>query len=170
MIGSESCPQNDQPVDVASMFGDVASSNTKGNGSASGDESDDADDERDNGVHGDSVADDCGESDPDNDAEFEAASTKKRGKGSLKNSYLNGLFPGTVPGVLKHLTTIELSMVARINTVTKVRLAGTSHYIATTPTYSIINNVVVIAEQLPRMLSEMDHATLRTYKGQHIKD
>jgi len=168
LIGS--CPQNDQPVNVASMFGDVVSTNAIGNGTDSGDESDDADDERDNGVHGGSVADDCGESDPDNDAEFEAARTKKRGKGSLKNSYLNGLLPGTVPECLKCLTTIELSMVARINTVTKVRLVGNSHYTSTTPTYSIINDVLVIAEQLPRMVSELDHATLRTYKGEVIKN
>jgi hypothetical protein len=86
LIGS--CPQNDQPVDVASMFGDVVSTNTIGNGTDSGDESDDADDERDNGVHGDSVADECGETDPDNDAEFKAASTKKRGKGDASYLYL----------------------------------------------------------------------------------
>jgi len=167
---SGSCPESDQPVDVASMFGDVASSGTKGIGSKSGDD-EDADEEREMIVDDENDPGECGDSDRDPELQVEHPSTtKKRGKGSLKNSYLNGLFLGTVPECLKCLTSIELSMIARINTVTKVRLVGTSHYIATTPTYSIINNVLVIAEQLPRMLSEMDHATLRTHKGQLIKD
>ena len=177
-----SCPGNGEPVDVASMFGDVISNTMKkkrrsrglkmGNVGVLSEDDDDADDERDHLSNNES---DMEEGDSENiEHELQPASTKKRGIGSLDNSYLNGLYPGDVPEVLKCLNNIELSVIAKINhdTITKVRLVGTSHYVAITPVYNIINNVLEIYERLPRMPSEIDFATLRTHNGKitGIKD
>jgi hypothetical protein len=88
----------------------------------------------------------------------------------MDNCYLNGLFQGTIPECLVGLTVVEVSMIALINPITTVRLEGNSHFVAKTPVYTIMNNVQKIANQLPRRLTLMDFAILRTFKGIKSKD
>jgi hypothetical protein len=119
------------------MFGDVA---PRASTTASSRDSlpvDDSDSEMDDEADDKQENLQAGDSDGDKDEiKSEPDVSKSRRRGSLDNSYLrvNGLLPGTVPDVLKCLNAIEQSMIAKVNTVTKVRLVGSSHYVATTPT------------------------------------
>jgi hypothetical protein len=89
----------------------------------------------------------------------------------LKNAVLFGLYPGAMPDELKELTYVELSMVAPVNSMTKLNLSGgKSYHQATQPTYTIMNNVNTIAKRLPRRLTSADIAILRTKKGDVPKD
>jgi hypothetical protein len=89
----------------------------------------------------------------------------------LKNAVLFGLYPGAMPDELKELTYVELSMVAPVNSMTKLHLSGgKSYHQATQPTYTIMNNVNTIAKRLPRRLTSADTAILRTKKGDVPKD
>jgi len=76
-----------------------------------------------------------------------------------------------MPDELKELTYVELSMVAPVNSMTKLHLSGgKSYHQATQPTYTIMNNVNTIAKRLPRRLTSADTAILRTKKGDVPKD
>ena len=89
----------------------------------------------------------------------------------LKNAVLFGLYPGAMPDELKELTYVELSMVAPVNSMTKLHLSGgKSYHQATQPTYTIMNNVNTIAKRLPRRLTSADTAILRTKKADVPKD
>lgn len=93
-----------------------------------------------------------------------------KSKKGINCALIYGLIPGAVPVELLGLTSVELSMIALINPLSKMRLEGRSHYEATKPTYTIINNVNLIACQLPRKLSDTDFAILRSHQGQVSKD
>ena len=105
----------------------------------------------------------------DTSASAESAIGNKSKKGII-HSLLFGLIPGNAPPELIGLTTVEISMIALINPLSKMRLEGKSHYQSTKPTYCIYNNVNTIAEKLPRQLTDADFAILRTYQGEISKD
>ena len=105
----------------------------------------------------------------DTSASAESAIENKSKKGII-HSLLFGLIPGNAPPELIGLTTVEISMIALINPLSKMRLEGKSHYQSTKPTYCIYNNVNTIAEKLPRQLTDADFAILRTYQGEISKD
>ena len=89
----------------------------------------------------------------------------------LKSAVLFGLYPGAMPDELKDLTYVELSMVAPVNSMTKLHLSGgKSYHQAMQPTYTVMNNVNTIAKRLPRRLTTADTAILRTKKGDVPKD
>ena len=105
----------------------------------------------------------------DTSASSESTIGNKSKKGII-HSLLFGLIPGNVPPELIGLTTVEISMIALVNPLSKMRLEGKSHYEATKPTYTIINNVNTIAGKLPRHLSDTDFAILRSFQGTISKD
>ena len=116
----------------------------------------------------------CAGNEPDtlsmeSDSESETAGVNKSKKG-IVHSLLFGLIPGAVPPELIGLTSVEISMIALVNPLSKMRLDGKSHYEATKPTYTIINNVNAIAAKLPRHLTDSDFAILRSHHGQISKD
>jgi hypothetical protein len=84
---------------------------------------------------------------------------------------LFGLFPGSTPEELSDLTWTEVSMIALVNSLTKLHICKKQSYFeATSPTYTIYNNVNSIAEQLPRKPSPTEAAILRTTRGKVPKD
>ena len=105
----------------------------------------------------------------DTSASADSAIGNKSKKGII-HSLLFGLIPGNAPPELIGLTTVEISMIALVNPLSKMRLEGKSHYEATKPTYCIINNVNAIAIKLPRQLSDTDFAILRSFQGTISKD
>ena len=101
---------------------------------------------------------------------LESNEMKNKSTKGLIHALVHGLVPGKQPSELSGLTTVELSLIALINPLSKMRLSGKSHYEACKPTYTIVNNVNSVAAQLPRTLSDTDFAILRSHNGQVSKD
>ena len=155
---------------VRSIFDDAASSNddSEEESASESDESDgDASEEE----------DDDAEADTAEDIQDEETTKPVKGKSNsalhkgLKNAVLFGLFPGATPEELRDLTWTEVSMIALVNSLTKLHICKKQAYFeSTSPTYTIYNNVNSIAEQLPRKFSPTEAAILRTRRGKVPKD
>ena len=125
---------------VRSIFDDAASDGDSEEDSDSESESDDSD--GDASVEEDDAADIV--------EDVLAEETTKPAKGNsksamhkgLKNAVLFGLFPGSTPEELSDLTWTEVSMIALVNSLTKLHICKKQTYFeATSPTYTIYNNL-----------------------------
>lgn len=157
---------------VRSIFDDAA-----GDDEDSESDSDSADDESDHEDDSSDEDDDAADTAEDIQGEETIAGKPARGKSKatihngLKNAVLFGLFPGATPEELNDLTWTEVSMIALVNSLTKLHICKKQSYFeSTSPTYTIYNNVNSIAEQLPRKFSPTEAAILRTTRGKVPKD
>ena len=159
---------------VRSVFNDEA-------GNDDGDDSDDASGEETDVEAGDdkeaveSDIDEDNAEDHCNDEGKRSTSNKKTAaqtvKGGLRNAVLYGLFPGAIPEELSDLTYVEVSMISLINSLTKLHMCKKEAYFkASSPTYTVMNNVNSITSQFPRKLTSGDVAVLRTVGGVVPKD
>ena len=137
------------------------------NDEAGNDDGDDSDDEEDTDVTFDSDDDkEAVESEIDednaedhcNDKGERSTGNKKAAaqtvKGGLRNAVLYGLFPGAIPEELLDLTYVEVSMISLINSLTKLHMCKKESYFkASSPTYTVMNNVNSITSQFPRKLT-----------------
>ena len=154
---------------VRSIFDDAASDGDSEEDSDSESESDESD--------GDASEEEDDDADIVEDVLAEEATKPTKGNSKsamhkgLKNAVLFGLFPGSTPEELSDLTWTEVSMIALVNSLTKLHICKKQSYFeATSPTYTIYNNVNSIAEQLPRKPSPTEAAILRTTRGKVPKD
>jgi hypothetical protein len=80
-----------------------------------------------------------------------------------KMALVNGHFRGTAPLCLLKLTRVELSMVCKINCVYNLSMLKRGcHWGSTATVFSVLNDVHLIAQVLPRMPSISDWAIIRS--------
>lgn len=80
-----------------------------------------------------------------------------------KMALVNGHFRGQTPECLLRLTRVELSMVVRINCVYSLSMLKRGcHWGSTATIFSVLNDVNVIAQILPRIPGENDWAIIRS--------
>jgi hypothetical protein len=80
-----------------------------------------------------------------------------------KMALVNGHFRGQAPECLLRLTRVELSMVVRINCVYSLTMLKKGcHWGSTATVFSVMNDVNVIAQILPRIPGEHDWAIIRS--------
>jgi hypothetical protein len=80
-----------------------------------------------------------------------------------KMALVNGHFRGRTPECLLRLTRVELSMVVRINCVYSLSMLKRGcHWGSTATVFSVLNDVNVIAQILPRIPGEHDWAIIRS--------
>jgi hypothetical protein len=93
--------------------------------------------------------------DADDDASSaQVSSTSRR---VPKMALVNGHFRGTAPQCLLNLTRVELSMVCKINCVYNLSMLKRGcHWGSTATVFSVLNDVHLIAQILPRMPSVSD--------------
>ena len=76
---------------------------------------------------------------------------------------VNGYFRGKTPDCLQNLNRVELSMINRINLISHVTmLPGNGHYASNTTVYSILNDIVQVANSLPNKPSVDIVAVIKT--------
>ena len=80
-----------------------------------------------------------------------------------KEAIINGLFAGAIPDELQNLTDIEKSMISIYSPVTKYSLCTKEHYrINGATTYTIVNDLFTIANQLPKKIDPSTVGILQT--------
>jgi len=80
-----------------------------------------------------------------------------------KEAMINGLFAGAIPDELQNLTDIEKSMISIYSPVTKYSLCTKEHYrINGAITYTIVNDLFTIANQLPQKINPSTIGILHT--------
>ena len=80
-----------------------------------------------------------------------------------KESILNGHFAGAVPDELLNLTDIEKTMISIYSPVTKYSLCTKEHFrINGATTYTIVNDLFTIANQLPKKIDPSTIGILQT--------
>jgi hypothetical protein len=90
----------------------------------------------------------------------QVSSTSKR---VPKMALVNGHFRGTAPPCLLKLSRVELSMVCKINCVYNLSMLKRGcHWGSTATVFSVLNDVHLIAQILPRMPSISDWAIIRS--------
>ncbi len=104
---------------------------------------------------------------PDSDSEDESDPVDKPitfvGRKVPKMALVNGHFRGQTPDCILRLTRVELSMVVRINCVYSLSMLKRGcHWGSTATVFSVLNDVNVIAQILPRIPSENDWAIIRS--------
>ena len=88
-----------------------------------------------------------------------------------KDALIHGLLPGHIPDVLSTLNTVEQSMISIYSSITKVSLHGGKNYsVHGALSYTIINDVTLVAKNLPRMPTIAQIAILRNENGKNTKD
>jgi hypothetical protein len=88
-----------------------------------------------------------------------------------KDALVHGLLAGHIPDVLSTLNTVEQSMISIYSSITKVSLHGGKNYsVHGALSYTIINDVTLVAERLPRMPTIAQIAILRNENGKNTRD
>jgi hypothetical protein len=105
-----------------------------------------------------------------NDTPLNETSLKKLKK-LPKDALINGLFPGHIPKELLELNPVEESMISIYSSITRVSLHGGKNYSTNGAlSYTIVNDVTLVASKLPRLPSITSIAILRHANGKNCRD
>jgi hypothetical protein len=107
----------------------------------------------------------------DSDDEDDTHITKAASKSGLpKQSMLNGLYQGAIPSKLQEMTIVEQSMISLFHPITTTAMMAGKYYIAKgATTYTIVNDLTSVAQQLPQCPDITTFAILRPQGGKSHK-
>jgi hypothetical protein len=183
-VCTKQLPKREYKIKLSEKEGSSASGVEVDDDENSNDEDDDDDNDKDPG----SMVEDIGlsggghvsangdvDSDEVKEADVSSSSDKRARKRPYptvpKHSLLLGLWTGPVPECMKDLTTVEKSMISIYSPVTKISLQGGTHFKTQGGTsFTVVNDLIQIAQKLPVMATPESIGILRSKKGTTARD